>query len=727
MKVMPNRFEDMFAHWKMPNQVVNSTCLYDSMLFLGTDEGLTVMRDGERVKTLPLTKAVTASGKDLEETDLIEYLDKVRIRSVISDSRGNLWISTWTGDGLVRYAKGEIMVFTPEDGMASEKCRAVSECGDGSMLVAQTGGMSVIKDDRVAAVYTQEEGIENLGVLTVSEGFEGEYILGTDGGGLYIIENGEVTHIGSENGLASDVILRVRRSRAENVIWIVTGNSLAYMTPDHQVTTIESFPYANNYDLYENNKGELWVLSSSGIYVARTGQLLANAVIETAHYNIFNGLPYTATSNSYSELADDGNLYIAGSSGVIRVNIEEPFEANVEMKMSVPFVDADGVRIWPDADGNFTIPSDTHKLTVSSFVLNYAPVNPKVSYYLQSFDREPITVSLSDLTPVDYTNLKGGEYSFVMDMEDEDLSGNREVSVLIRKELAVNEQPWFWFTVLIFILMGEIWLIHIILEKMTRMIEKKKDRERIAGDLQLASQIQAAVLPKNSFEDAGKRFGLSGSMTPAKEVGGDFYDYYMIDDDHLAMIIADVSGKGIPAALFMMVSKALIKNQLMSGLTPAQALANVNQQLCENNESGMFVTVWAAVLEISTGKGLACNAGHENPGIRQGGGSFELAVYKHNLFLGVSKKAEYTDRPFEMKTGDSLFVYTDGVPEAHDPNGQMFGSQRLGEALNIDPDAGPEKLIENVRSTVREFAGKAEQYDDITMLAFKYYNSSFIG
>ena len=133
-------------------------------------------------------------------------------------------------------------------------------------------------------------------------------------------------------------------------------------------------------------------------------------------------------------------------------------------------------------------------------------------------------------------------------------------------------------------------------------------------------------------------------MTPAKEVGGDFYDFFLIDDDHLAMVIADVSGKGVSAALFMMVSKALIRNQLMSGCDPAQALQRANAQLCENNETQMLVTVWAAVLEISTGKGLACNAGHENPGIRHSDGPFELLTYKHSIFLGTSKKAKYANR-----------------------------------------------------------------------------------
>ena len=250
---------------------------------------------------------------------------------------------------------------------------------------------------------------------------------------------------------------------------------------------------------------------------------------------------------------------------------------------------------------------------------------------------------------------------------------------------------------------------------------KKKEQERIARELSMAKQVQESALPKifPAFPEKTE-FSLYASMTPAKEVGGDFYDFFLTDNDHLALVIADVSGKGIPAALFMMVSKTLIKNQLMSGLTPAEAIRSVNLQLSEHNETAMFVTVWAAVIELSTGKGLACNAGHENPGLRRGDGSFELLEYKHNMFVGVSRKAKYADRPFELNPGDSLFVYTDGVPEAKNAAGEMYGTDRLWAVLNQEPDASPERLIDLVGTAVGDFVQDAPQFDDLTMLSFKY-------
>ena len=246
--------------------------------------------------------------------------------------------------------------------------------------------------------------------------------------------------------------------------------------------------------------------------------------------------------------------------------------------------------------------------------------------------------------------------------------------------------------------------------------------DRLDQELKLAADIQLSMLPMNfpAFPDR-KEFDLYASMRPAKEVGGDFYDFFLIDEDHLALVIADVSGKGIPAALFMMISKTLIKNQMMSGCDPAAALERVNQQLYERNSSMMFVTVWLAVLEISTGKGIVCNAGHENPALRRENEDFELLKYKHGKIVGVSKSAKYENREFELGPGDSIFVYTDGVPEATNDAMELFGEDRLRETLNRKPGAQPEELCRAMLQAVDDYAGSAPQFDDITMLAIKYF------
>ncbi|MBP5169062.1 MAG: PP2C family protein-serine/threonine phosphatase [Oscillospiraceae bacterium] len=256
---------------------------------------------------------------------------------------------------------------------------------------------------------------------------------------------------------------------------------------------------------------------------------------------------------------------------------------------------------------------------------------------------------------------------------------------------------------------------------------RKKEQERILRELSMAREIQESAIPQifPPFPDRSE-FSLYASMTPAKEVGGDFYDFFQIDSDHLALVIADVSGKGIPAALFMMVSKTLIKNELMTGCDPATALKRVNLQLSERNSSMTFVTVWLAVIELSTGKGVACNAGHEHPALCRSGGKFRLLPYSHDMLVGARKKAQYHIREFEMNPGDCLFVYTDGVPEANNAAEEMFGEKRLIEALNQNSDAEPEELLGNVRKAIDDFVKDAPQYDDITMLSFKYYGISSV-
>ena len=249
--------------------------------------------------------------------------------------------------------------------------------------------------------------------------------------------------------------------------------------------------------------------------------------------------------------------------------------------------------------------------------------------------------------------------------------------------------------------------------------------DRLDKELALAADIQLNMLPMNfpAFPDR-KEFDLFASMTPAKEVGGDFYDFFLVDSDHLALVIADVSGKGIPAALFMMVSRTLIKNQMMSGCDPAEALTRVNAQLCERNSSMMFVTVWLALVEISTGKGLVCNAGHENPALHRAGMSYEILRYKHGMFVGVSRAAKFQNREFEMHPGDSLFVYTDGVTEATNTDLEMFQEDRLARTLYEVQDKDPTTQIRHVRETVDRFVDGAPQFDDMTMLCFTYYGTA---
>ena len=249
--------------------------------------------------------------------------------------------------------------------------------------------------------------------------------------------------------------------------------------------------------------------------------------------------------------------------------------------------------------------------------------------------------------------------------------------------------------------------------------------ERIASELAVATNIQESMLPRNfdEFNRAHKAFELFASMTPAKEVGGDFYDFFFVDDDHLALVMADVSGKGVPAALFMVRAMTLIKNRALSGGTPAEVLSDANDQLCEGNEGELFVTVWMAIIELSTGKGIAANAGHEHPALRRANGDFELVKYRHSPAVATMEGMRFKEHDFALYPGDTLFVYTDGVPEATNAENELFGEERLLAALNEKKDAMPKEVLELVRNGVDRFVKEAEQFDDLTMLGLRFHGT----
>ena len=247
------------------------------------------------------------------------------------------------------------------------------------------------------------------------------------------------------------------------------------------------------------------------------------------------------------------------------------------------------------------------------------------------------------------------------------------------------------------------------------------EKERMGTELAIATKIQESMLPHifPAFPD-NPQIDLYASMTPAKEVGGDFYDFFLISREKVGIVIGDVSGKGIPGALFMMISKTLLKDAMARGMQPREVFETVNKELCENNEAGMFVTVWIGILDLATGRLSYANAGHENPACRKAGGKFELIAEKHDMVLAAMDGLPYKEHERILEPGDTVFIYTDGVPEATDAHEKMFGTDRMIESLNRDPDADVTQLLANIRKDVDAFVGDAPQFDDLTVLGFLY-------
>lgn len=249
------------------------------------------------------------------------------------------------------------------------------------------------------------------------------------------------------------------------------------------------------------------------------------------------------------------------------------------------------------------------------------------------------------------------------------------------------------------------------------------DRERIHAELDIAKKIQADILP-NAFPAFPERndFDIYAALYPCEKIGGDLYDFFLIDEDHLAMLVGDVSGYGVPAALYMVMVETLIRNRAMQGFTPADVLQSVNDQML-SYKAELNSLVWFAVLELSTGNGVAINAGYGAPVLRRAGKRFELVEYENFPPVGASEGVRYRDHGFRLEPGDSVFLFSDGIRNAHNLKGESFGSERVVEIINKDPEATPSVLVQTVKQAVERYSGYEMMEDDFTMLALKYYGA----
>jgi len=263
-------------------------------------------------------------------------------------------------------------------------------------------------------------------------------------------------------------------------------------------------------------------------------------------------------------------------------------------------------------------------------------------------------------------------------------------------------------------------------ENIEKISQMTRESERLETELSFAADLQRNVLPKGEILSRRKEFDVAAQMNPAREVGGDFYDFFMIDDTHLVLLIADVSDKGMGAAFFMAVAKTLLKGRAGMGGKASEIITYVEEKLSEENENGMFVTAWLGIVDLATGEVNACNAGHNFPAMlkKESGEGYGIVKTEHGPPICFLPGMGHVDYYFRLQPKDRIFLYTDGVTEAKRPDGERFGNDRLIEALNEDILIDDESLILRVKAAVDRFSGDEPQYDDMTMLSFTYYGES---
>lgn len=431
MKITRDRFVDLNTAAHIEKTVVNSTHVSDGLLYIGTDSGLLIID----------------SGYNAVENAVTQALSGVRIRCIREDSHGFIWFCTY-GRGLYGYnaKSGELTVLDEDTGLASNRTRSIMELNNGWSALATNAGVNLISEGRIIATLDHNNGISNTQILCIEEGADGRLYLGSDGDGIYVISAAgtNLVRIGKENGLKSEVILRIKRDPVdERMFWIITSNSMAWMK-DGVVTTVESFPYSNNFDIYFDALGRAWVLSSNGVYVAARSSLLEKGRLEYTFYDRDCGLPHISTANSFSYLSDDGTLYMACSTGVAKVNINDTADLGSEIRLAVPYLTVDDKYVRVEG-GEITVPSSCKRLTVHPFAFTYSLNNPRLSYIMEGFDDQAFQVNRRELTAVTYTNLDGGSYRFVLSVVDP-MTGEttQSLSINIIKEKTLTENWWFW-------------------------------------------------------------------------------------------------------------------------------------------------------------------------------------------------------------------------------------------------------------------------------------------
>ena len=247
------------------------------------------------------------------------------------------------------------------------------------------------------------------------------------------------------------------------------------------------------------------------------------------------------------------------------------------------------------------------------------------------------------------------------------------------------------------------------------------ERERVHAEFDIARKIQAGIIPHDfpAFPERND-FDLYAKIDPCEGIGGDFYDFFLIDGDHLAMVVGDVCERGVAAALYMVMVQTLIKNRAMQGFTPAEVLQSISEQMLEKHMD-LFSTIWLAIVDLSTGKGIAANAGHQHPFLYRSGGKYEIQKYYHSPPVGALEGVRFRDHGFQLHPGDALFIYSDGVRDAMNAEQELFGAERIAKALNRDPESTPSVMLQTVTGEVSRFIGDTVQQDDLGMLCMKYY------
>jgi energy-coupling factor transport system substrate-specific component len=435
---------DYYEALGLEQKLVNTSGFWNDMLYVGTDSGLDV---------LDLKNGAAVSN------ELTELLDGVRIRCLRADSQNRLWICTY-GSGLWEVDGDTITTYDTKNGLFGDWARAVIEMSDGTIVAAGNNGIIFLVDDQIEYTFQYGTGLSNAMILSLMEMPDGSLMAGTDGDGIVIIRDGAVQEtITRADGLSSDVILRTVPDTGGDGTFVVTSNGLCYIAADRTVTTLDNFPYFNNYDIWISSQGKLFVLSSAGIYVVDREELLSGEEVNYTLLDAQTGLSAALTVNSWNTSRDEDYLYLSCDTGVYGINMLDAMNQAGSYRIKIASIKLDQVSYEPDAGSAFTIGRDVNKIEIVPEVINYTTEEPYVYYYLEGYEDTYNVAPLSELGSLVYTGLPAGSYTLHLGVLDSDRKTVLEdVTFSLVKEREIYDTPWFGAYMLVVMALFVSWL-----------------------------------------------------------------------------------------------------------------------------------------------------------------------------------------------------------------------------------------------------------------------------
>jgi energy-coupling factor transport system substrate-specific component len=481
LRLCKSKVTDFYSAVGLENKVVNTSELWNGLLYVGTDKGLDILDIGRGATV---------------ENDLTSLLKGIRIRCIRADSANTLWICTY-GNGLWRYDGEAVTTYDAQSGTFGDRARVVIELQNGVIAAAGDTGISFIENGIVSKSIKYGEGLSNSLVLSLMERPDGTILAGTDGDGIALIVDGEVTgKLTRTDGLSSGVILRTVNDTAGNGTFIVTSNGLCYMEEDYTIRTLDNFPYYNNYDIWQTDDGKLFVLGSAGIYVVNRDEVISGQEVKYELLNTKEGLTSPLTANSWNSCADGRELYISCDSGVYGIDLQNYISNTGEYRMLLSSVKLDDVAYDMEYGTTLQVERDVSKIELFPEVINYTIEDPYLCYYLEGYETYPNIVLQSELSSVIYTNLPSGSYKFHLEVLGNDKKTVLQESVYsIEKAMEIYDHPWFIAYMILVMALFLCWFTWFVVRTQVQqtLSFQKKELELAKNQMQLVNQTIIAI------------------------------------------------------------------------------------------------------------------------------------------------------------------------------------------------------------------------------------------